>query len=43
MTDTQLMVLTGVIWIAPHAEKLYGQTVGCLILIVAACRGLGWI
>jgi len=43
MTDSQFLVVLGTIWVAPHANKWYGQTIGCIILIVAACRGLGWI
>ena len=43
MTDTQLLVMLGTIWIAPHAKWWYGQLIGCIILIVAACKGLGWL
>lgn len=43
MTDAQLLVMLGTIWIAPHAKWWYGQLIGCIILIVGACKGLGWI
>jgi hypothetical protein len=43
MTDPQLLILTGIIWIAPHCDRVYCITVGCVFLIAAACQGLGWI
>ena len=41
MNETEMLVMLGTIWLAPHARGWYGQTVGCIILIVAACKGLG--
>jgi hypothetical protein len=43
MTEAQMLVMLGTIWIAPHVKWWYGQTIGCIILVVAACKGLGWI
>ena len=43
MTESQFIVLLGVIWIAPHTHPSYAQSVGSIILICAACKGLGWI
>jgi hypothetical protein len=42
MTETQMLVLVGTIYIAPHLEGWFGVIVGSIILIVAACKGLGW-
>ena len=43
MSETQMLVMLGTIWVAPHANKWLGQPIGCIILIVAACKGLGLI
>jgi hypothetical protein len=43
MTEAQFLVILGTVWVAPHLHKWYGQTIGCIILIVAACKGLGWV
>jgi hypothetical protein len=43
MTDTQLLVLAGLIWIAPHVPKLQSLLAGMVLLIIASGRGLGWI
>jgi hypothetical protein len=43
MTEAQMLVMLGTIWVAPHVCSWYGKAIGCIILIVAACKGLGWI
>jgi hypothetical protein len=43
MTETQVLIMLGTMWIAPHVDKWYAHTVGCIVLIVAVCKGLGWI
>jgi len=42
MTDTQFLVLAGMIWLAPHMPKHLAQIGGCTMLIVAVAIGLGW-
>ena len=43
MTDAQLLVLVGTLWIVPHVPARFGLTSGHLILIAACLKGLGWI
>jgi hypothetical protein len=43
MTDSQLLVLAGMIWVAPHVPAPAGLLGGSLILIAASFNGLGWI
>ena len=43
MTETQMLVVVGTIYIAPHCDVRLGMIVGTIILIVAAFKGLGWI
>lgn len=43
MTESQLLLLAGLIWIAPHAAKSYGLVVGTLMLIISSGRQLGWL
>jgi len=41
MTDTQLLLLLGTIWVAPHCNKIYNLVVGCAFIAVACTKGLG--
>jgi len=43
MTDTQLLVLAGLISIAPHVPKLQSILAGMVVMIIASGRGLGWL
>ena len=43
MTDTQLLLLLGTVWVAPHCNKAYNLTIGCIFILVAICKGLGWV
>jgi hypothetical protein len=43
MTDTQMLIILGTIWVAPYVNQYYGLTVGCIFLIVGSCYGLGWL
>ena len=43
MTDTQLLLLLGTIWIAPYMNEVYSKIVGCIFILVAVCKGLGWL
>jgi len=43
MTTEQFLVLIGTIWVAPTVRQSYGQFAGCLVFILAALKGLGWI
>jgi hypothetical protein len=43
MTETQMLVFIGTIWVAPHCNPLYALFVGCVILIISAVKGLGWL
>ena len=40
MTTTQLLVLTGIVYVAPHIHKEVALGIGLLTLIGAAIRGL---
>jgi hypothetical protein len=43
MTDTQLLVLAGMIWVAPHCPPVVGLFGGTCIFIAASLKGLGLI
>jgi len=43
MTSTQLFIILGTVWIAPHVSKNHGQITGSIILLVMACKELGWL
>jgi len=43
MTETQMLVLVGTIYIAPHCDMRLGVVVCSINLFVAAFKGLGWI
>ena len=43
MTETQILVLIGTIWVAPHINKLHGLMTGMFIFIIASCKGLGLV
>jgi len=43
MTTEQYLVMLGTIYIVPHTNPIYCQVAGCGFLIVAGCKGLGWI
>ena len=43
MTEAQMLLILGTIWVAPHIKELQGNVTGCILLILAACKGLGWI
>jgi hypothetical protein len=43
MTETQMLVLIGTIYIAPHCEGRFSLIVGTTALIVAIFKGLGWV
>jgi hypothetical protein len=42
MTETQMLVVVGAIWIAPHCDRRFSLIVGTIMGIVAVCKGLGW-
>jgi len=42
MTETQMLVLVGTIYIAPHCEGRFSLIVGAIALIAAVSKGLGW-
>ena len=41
MTTSQMLVLFGTVWIAPHCHPFVGTTLGLGYIIVAACNGMG--
>jgi hypothetical protein len=43
MTDTQMLVLIGTIWVAPHSNVWYALFVGSIISIIAICKALEWL
>jgi hypothetical protein len=43
MTDTQLLLLLGTIWIAPFMNEVYSKIMGCIFILVASFKGLGWL
>ena len=43
MTDTQMLVLIGTIWVAPHCNEWYAFFVGSIFLIIAAAKALGLV
>jgi hypothetical protein len=43
MTEVQMLIILGTIWIAPTLNPKYCQVVGLIFLIVAPIKGLGWL
>ncbi len=43
MTDTQMLILIGTIWVAPHCKEWYAFFVGSIFLIIALAKGLDLI
>ncbi len=43
MTTTQLLIILGTVWIAPHITKNHGLITGSIVLLATACRELGWL
>jgi hypothetical protein len=43
MTDSQFLVLLGTVWIAPHSHPFIAHITCAGFIIVAACKGLGWL
>ena len=43
MTETQLLILAGMIWVAPHLPAPAGLLGGSWFLLAAALIGLGWV
>jgi hypothetical protein len=43
MTETQMMIILGTIWIAPTLNAKYCQVVGLIFMVAAPIKGLGWI
>jgi hypothetical protein len=43
MTDSQFLVLLGTVWIAPHSHPFIAHIACAGFIIVAACKGLGWL
>jgi hypothetical protein len=43
MTDTQLLLVIGAVFIAPHMNYYCGLMTGLIYFGIATCMGLGWI
>ena len=43
MTNTQLLILIGTIYIAPHVPTYLGVFMGMVFIMFASCIGLGLI
>jgi hypothetical protein len=43
MTETQMLLLIGTVWVAPHCNVWYSLFVGSIFLLIGAFKGLGWI
>jgi hypothetical protein len=43
MTDTQLLIVIGAVYIAPHMNYYCGLITGLICCCIATCMGLGWI
>ncbi len=43
MTTTQLLIILGTVWIAPHMTKNHGLITGSTVLLATVCRELGWL
>lgn len=43
MTPEQLLLITGLIFLAPHYGKYVGVPLGLISLTVASLKGLGWL
>jgi hypothetical protein len=43
MTDRQILLLLGTIWIAPHCPPIVGNFCGVLFILAGVCKGLGWL
>ena len=43
MTDTQLLLVIGAVFVAPHMNYYCGLITGLIFGIAVACMGLGWI
>lgn len=41
MTSTQMLILAGTVWVAPHVPRSIGIVTGALFLIVSCLIGLG--
>ena len=43
MTETQMLIVLGTIWVVPSLNKTYCQVVGLIFFIAVPIKGLGWI
>jgi hypothetical protein len=43
MTDSQFLVLAGMICLAPHYHPVVGSFAGLILFIVVAVKELGWL
>jgi hypothetical protein len=43
MTEVQMLIILGTIWIAPTLNANYCQVVGLIFIGAASIKGLGWI
>ena len=43
MSESQILIMLGTIWIAPHINKWYAQITGLIFICVASAKGLGLI
>ena len=43
MTDSQLLVLLCIVWVAPHSHPILGNFLGAFCITLAVIKGLGWL
>lgn len=43
MTDEQICLVLGSIWVAPHAKEWYGDLVGLIFISLGIFKSMGWI
>ena len=43
MTDAQLCLIVGTVWIAPHVKEWYGDVIGMTFIFLGIFKSVGWI
>ena len=43
MTDAQICLVIGTIWIAPHTKEWYGDVIGLTFIFLGIFKSMGWV
>ena len=43
MTDAQICLVLGSIWVAPHAKEWYGNLFGLIFISIGILKSMGWL